>query len=230
MKEAMTGRGVRTIAIAVVSTAGAWGAGPSAALGQTEPGATDRTAVLERFREDVVRALLDTPLEDDRLQEIEGSVAALQELRAARERGETPDLVAANRALRTLKEIARSDSLRDEDRQRLREDVEALLGLAGTEERDAGEQLRADLLRAVVRGDLSDAEAEALQESMETLRATRDARESGRRLRLADARAARGAVRTIRDLMESDAVRSEDGQAVLADLDRISEERRAGRR
>jgi hypothetical protein len=184
---------------------------------------------LDNLRADLSEMLTRSELDEETASALGRTVVDLEDLQRASEQGEPLDLVLLVAALRPVKKSISSQSLCDADAQRLHDDLIALYTPVpdSTKASDALEDLAEDVLRAIVRGDLSDGQASDLQRSMRSLAELRKKRESGARLGRSDARAARSAKETIASIMRSDGVLAEDGEAVLEHLERLAQRGRA---
>lgn len=93
-----------------------------------------------------------------------------------------------------------------------------------------GAKLRADLIKAVQNGHLTDEQKSSMQNAGAALRAAAQARQSGEKV---DRSSVKKAFADIKKVTDSDAFRPEDKEAVQADLEAVKEkvkESRGGRR
>lgn len=108
-----------------------------------------------------------------------------------------------------------------------------LATLAGAQESSAqpagngaGAKLRADLIKAVQNGHLTDAQKTSMQNAGSVLREAAKARQNGQQV---DRNAVKKAFSDIKKVTDSDAFRPEDKQAVKADLEAMKEKARESR-
>jgi hypothetical protein len=173
---------------------------------------------MDKFKADMKTAVVNGSITMSQLKELQSNAETLKAVREAQKPGDPVDLLTPYRAVTNMRAIMAT--VKPQDRDILREDVQALLAnqkpAASATPPNAGQKLGKDIFVAVMFGKPTESQVRQLQDSLNALQ---EAKQSGRPLQAM--RTLKNSKGQIEAVMKAGLFREQDRQAVLDDLNNI---------
>ncbi len=174
---------------------------------------------MEKLQQDLKTAVLNGSITVPQVKQLQTDAETLKNARSNQIPGALVDLLTPWRAVSNMKKTV--EAVDAKDRETLRQDLQAVIvnkqQPASDAPPSAGQKLGKDVFKAAIMGDPTEAQVRALQDSLNELEAAKGNQSHP----LQALRALNGAKSQIESVMNAGQFRSEDRQAVLADLNNL---------
>ncbi|AXC11276.1 hypothetical protein ACPOL_1940 [Acidisarcina polymorpha] len=181
--------------------------------------APDSNPATEKFHQDIKTAVMNGSLTIPQVKELQASLAALKESKAAQKPGAPLDLVTPYGAVSKIKAVMAT--VKQPDRETLEQDFQVVVAnkqpTASAEPETPGKKLGKDVYLAVMRGNPTEAQVQQLQQSLNSLQSLKASGEG----KLQQFRSLKQAKSEIEQTMNAGSFRPQDRQAVLDDLNAL---------